>query len=228
MTATRTGPRSSSAPTQVELIWPDELILPDRPPLLLYLDLNHWINLSKARLGLASGAAYQHLLNACREAVQAGRIRIVLSGLIAEEILKISDPRQRHDLVDTIDELTDFKYLPGLPVIMRLELQSTLNTMTGTTGLGWMPVPLLGRGLLSAFGMVGGLRLTDAEGNDITDQELARPETQMTSAYLSQLEHDGERLLLAGPSDAEVPSLREAGYASEVPQRTRIGNAEFE
>jgi hypothetical protein len=53
-----------------DLMWPPALILPARPPQLLYLDLNHWIGLARAHQGTGV-KGYVDLLAALRAAVAA-------------------------------------------------------------------------------------------------------------------------------------------------------------
>jgi len=142
-----------------DLVWPPGLTRPATPPALLYLDLNHWINLTKAKLQRGSAERYQELLYECRLAVAEKRTRILLSAPLVEEIYAIRDPRQRNDLADLVEELTDFEYMAGLVDVRRLELQATLDHMTGTRGLAFSPISLVGKSLLYAFGMVGGLYL---------------------------------------------------------------------
>jgi len=45
---------------------------------------------------------------------------------------------------------------------------------------------------------------------------------------LRELEHQAERALIAGPSDEEVPAMRERGYAPEVPRKSLAGNVRIE
>lgn len=217
--------RGDRAP--VELIWPPGLVGPTRPPALMYLDLNHWINLSKARLGRESGARYQNLLHACRRAVDEKRVRIVLSGSFWEEFSAIPNPQQRNDMVDLIDELTDFEYLAGSVEVMMLELQATLDAMTATRGFGYSTVELVGRSLLHTFGMVGGLRIVDQDGKDTTAALHAQRGPEFAHRFM-ELERTAERMLLAGPSDEEIPSLRKGGYAPERPRQRIVDNLKIE
>lgn len=50
------------------LIWPLLLELPPADGLIVYLDLNHWIGLSKALAGHPQGAMHGDVLEACRHA----------------------------------------------------------------------------------------------------------------------------------------------------------------
>lgn len=207
-----------------ELVWPSALKRPATPPALLYLDLNHWINLAKARLQRGSAVRYQELLYECRLAVTEKRTRIVLSAPLVEEIYAIRDPRQRNDLADLIAELTQFEYVAGLVDVKKLELQATLDAMTGTRGLAFSPVPLIGRSLLHAFGMVGGLSMVDADGLPVDRSNLEPGHQELQRA----LERQAERLLIAGPGDEDIPGMRKQGYAPEVHRESLAGNVRIE
>jgi hypothetical protein len=211
----------------VDLIWPPGLIPPQKPPTLLYLDLNHWINLSKARLDRKTGARYQGLLEACRRAVLERRVRIVLSGSFVQEFWAIPNPRQRDDLVDLIDELTNFEYLLSLVDVIYLELQATLDEMTGAPGHRYSPLNIVGRGLLYSFGMAGGLRLVDADGRDTTAEARLQGGPEFERRF-KDLERTGERMLLAGARDEDIPGMREKGYAPEIPRNGLADNVKIE
>lgn len=205
-------------------LWPETLSPPSDSRRLCYFDLNHWIGLAKASLRKAPAGDYNELLRACRAAVESRSVRFVLTADLFQEIGKVADPRQRGDLVRVIDEISDFEYLAGLPEIMRRELEATLD------GLG-APRPkvrqttinLVGQSALYAFGRRGGLRIQDATG-DVTDRVVAERGT----VWLRNLERRSERMLLAGPSDDEVPLLRKSGYRPEIPRRSLENNLTIE
>lgn len=217
----------TSVGRRIDLIWPPGILLPSKPPPLLYLDLNHWINLTKASLGRGS-AAYEELLSTLRSARGARAVRIVLTTSFVEEFLAIKSPRQRDDVVELIDELTDFEYLAGLPEVFRLELQAFLDQKIGGRGLNWGAIDLVGKSMLHGFGKKGGLKVFDkATGIDVTDQarrELHRGE----SDWLWKLERSAERELLAGPRDSDILSLRTIGYQPERSRESHHDNVLIE
>ena len=203
----------------IERIWSPDIVLPLRPPALLYLDLNHWINLTKASLGRGT-APYLELLRALRSARGHRAIRIVLSVSFVEEFSAIKNPRQRDEVVELIDELTDFEYLAGLPDVFRLELQAFLDEKVGGRGLGWGAINLVGKSMLHGFGKKGGLRVYDeTTGDDITDRARAEPR-RGDPDWLARLERRAEKELLAGPRDSEIQHLRDNGYEPERPRES--------
>jgi len=204
--------------------WPSALVLPERPPQLIYLDLNHWIGLGRAQKGNGS-QPYIDLLARLRAAIAAGRVRVVLTISLLREVSKIGTPAQRAELTDLMDDLSDFTYLAGLPDIFRLELETALDEITGTKGAEFQPVSLLGRTVLHSLGMVGGLRIME-EGVDVT-QELVDSRPGF-GEQLAGWERRAERAFLAGPGEDEIPGLRAGGYRPEIPQQQVRDNAAFE
>jgi hypothetical protein len=78
----------------------------------VYLDLNQWINLSKAKVGHRDGGRYAGLYELARELVASGSVKLVLSGQHYFEIgARIRSFRQRNDLALTMAELTRYATL---------------------------------------------------------------------------------------------------------------------
>src|SRR5690349_5623391 len=91
--------------------WPTRLLQPDRPPKLVYLDMNHWVFLSKAMAGHPDGAEHVDTLNACLAARQAGTAVFPLSDSIYHEIINNVSHRQRVDLRTVIEAVSGFMVL---------------------------------------------------------------------------------------------------------------------
>jgi hypothetical protein len=220
------GDPRTSVGKGIELVWPTELVAPSRPPSLVYLDINHWICLTRAKLGRGSNA-YSELLQECRSARIRRTARFVLTSSFVEEFSAIADPKKRDQIVDLIDELTDFEYLAGLADIMKLELQAFLDIKTSTRGMGWGRVQLVGS-LLHAFGRNGGLTIRDnSTGEDITEQARLDGGPDFDVRF-AQLNREAERQLLSGPRDEEVGSLRAQGYQPERPRQSHHNNVLIE
>lgn len=140
-----------------------------------------------------------------------------------QEISSISDPRQREDLTNAIDELTDFDYLAGQVEVSELEIEASLNAVFGTKEERFGRMCIVGGSLLYSFGMKAGLSVFGADGSDMTGQCRDHQPTE-----LADLERTAERMLLIGPSDAEVPRLREQGYGPEKSLQNLRGNLAFD
>jgi hypothetical protein len=208
-------------------VWPAEIMRAPDCPSLVYLDLNHWINLAKARAGKVDSESYVPLLDSCRKARARGVVAFPLSIPFVEEFSAIAAPRQRDEIVDLIDELTDFEYLAGAPEVMQLELQALLDERTGTSGFGFRPINIIGKSMLTGLGMVGGLRIYDASGADVTDQSIIDGGPTFARRF-ADMNRTAERDLLRGPRDEEIAPLRAAGYRPEVVRQRHLDNTTIE
>ncbi|MFJ3322004.1 hypothetical protein [Curtobacterium sp. NPDC086286] len=195
-----------------------------RPPALLFLDLNHWILLARAKSGRGD-PPYVELLTVLGEALADGRVKVVLTGALYREVSKIAHPRQRNDLAALMQELSGPSYLPGPVDVLRAEIVAALDVTTGSSGTQFEPTDIVGGSALNIVGAVGGLRITDADGEDVTNEFVAVPSQ---AAALAAAEREAERMFLAGPADHEVEALRANGYRPEVPRQMVRDNAEFE
>lgn len=178
-----------------QYIWPEQIVQPKRPPLLVYLDLNHWINLSRANLSpQATADPYKKLLTSCRAAIERNVIQIVIMDALYVEIAeRIKNPRSRKSLARLIEELTSFSTILGRVDIMRIEVHAAMNAITGNKVFR-PEVQLLGFGVHHAF------------------QEPAKIDLERGQ----QLRLLYERKVLEGPQDIEIPYLRESGYKPEL------------
>lgn len=205
-------------------IWPTGIEQPIRPPKLVHLDLSHWIRFGQVEQG-RDLPAYAELLSALRNAAHDDRALIVLSGAQFREIGKIKDPAQRRVLASVVEELTEFTYITSHVDIIRLELQASLDELTGTKGIGWNSTPLLGSSALNMMGRVGGLQIMES-GHDITARLLA--EDPNWEIRLAEMNRTAERMFLQGPDDAEAEAMRGDGYAPEQVEQSMIDNATLE
>lgn len=185
----------ATAPAEPQYIWPEQLVLPKRPPLLVYLDLNHWINLSRANISpQATTHPYNKLLTSSRAAIERKAIRIVImDALYAEIAERIKNPRSRKNLARLIEELTSFSTILGRVDIMRIEVHAAMNAITRNK-VYHPEVELLGFGVHHAF------------------QEPANIDLEGFPWFRFRY----ERKVLEGPQDIEIPCLRESGYKPEL------------
>ena len=72
-----------------DLVWPSELVLPPRPPAVVYLDQNHFVNMARIVAG-KSASGYAELLQACRKSLREGRAIFPLSATHLMETAAIS------------------------------------------------------------------------------------------------------------------------------------------
>jgi hypothetical protein len=131
----------------------------------------------------------------------------------------IRDPRQRLDVATVMEEISGFSCLMGNSVVMRLEIEAVLAEHAGRPEQ-LARIPLLGRGVLQAFGRRGGLQIRSTDG-DVTD---ATPESwpdgpDAFDAWREDAERQLDRTVVRGPTDAEAPVLRAAGWDPTVARR---------
>ncbi|MEU8076027.1 hypothetical protein AB0B31_11295 [Catellatospora citrea] len=206
------------APVAEELVWAGVT----RPPVpLVYLDLNHYIQLAKASRSAAGHASeggrpidvlpgYADLLDAARRAKAEGRARFPLSGVHFMEVAHaVPSPRQRSHVADIMEELSDFAYLLGRPFLVRMEIAAGLDKIHNSP-TSYASMPLLHSSALWAFGQRSGFKFVDDAGNDI------EPGDEASDKLLAEMNYFLERKLLEGPQDHEIPELRKRGYDPEI------------
>lgn len=201
-------------------VWPEALVRPPPDVRLVYLDLNHWIGLAKANTGHRDGHRYHDALATLWQAKSSGGFVFPLSGTHYMEMAGITDPRQRAEVATVMEEFSGFTTLLTLSLLMRLELESSLDLAVGRRPVPYAAAPLLGWGVGPAFGLRGGLRIRAAEG-DVTDERRAEwPQCpEAFDAMRADLNLRFERAMLRGPSDAEVAGLRGDGWDPTVARR---------
>jgi hypothetical protein len=170
-----------------DVIWPGDLLLPARPPKLVYLDMLGWINMAEVEAGNAAPAAYERLLEACRKARAEGRALFPLSSTTAIELYNVLDFERRKARVAVMDELSGFNYLLGRPQIQELEVEAAMNEIPGVTIAPQGPISLIGPSLLWSLGMRGGL-VTNAPDPDAAAKQICEGLGIVTSACFSWLD----------------------------------------
>ncbi len=227
----RPMPRTSSVrpgrdrpPT--DLVWPQSLTPPPDHVRLVYLDLNHWIGLAKANTGHSDGAGYVAALGALR--VADPTFVFPLSSVHYMEITAIRDPRQRSDIATVIEEFSRFACLMSNSILIQLEVDAVVARRVGRPER-IAPIPLLGHGVMQAFGMRGGLQIRSPEGDRTDEARRSWPGGQEAfDAFRADAELRLNRMALAGPSDAEVPGLQADGWDPTAARRVAIDRAKQE
>lgn len=208
--------------------------LPRRPEAKrIYIDLNHWIGLSKARLGQPEDGPYSGALEALTDGVKSGRLMLPLSAAHYEEVSAIADPRQRADIALTMDRLSRYVAIADRAVLLRYQLLAALCDWRGVECPPIHSTGVWGRGNAFAFGFdPGGMavhgpealrrrflrdpallrRIEKAAGSGWTFAEEMRLGEEAAARALWE---SSEFAVLRGPSDSDVPGLRSHGYAPE-------------
>ena len=208
-------------------VWPRSLLRTADDVRIVYLDLNHWIELAKANTGHPDGVRFQPALEAIRSANEL--FVFPLSSVNYMEMAGIRDPRQRLDVATVMEELSGFSCLIGGATVMRLEIEAVFTQRLGRPEQ-LPPIPLLGRGVLQAFGRRGGLQVRTEDGQDATEAaRRAWPQgPEAFDAWREEAERRLDRSVLRGPSDAEAPALRARGWDPTASRRVATERAKQE
>ena len=212
-----------------------------RPPVpLVYLDLNHYIQLAKASraaVGHTTGTGkaitvlpgYEALLESARRAKLERRAVFPLSSVHFMEVAHaVPSPRQRQHVADAMEELSDFTYILGRPSLVELEITAGLDKLYGRP-VSYESVPLLQNSAIWAFGHNSGFRfVNECTGEDLEPRLRKELGDETFEKRLAEMNYIRERKLLEGPQDAEIADLRKRGYAPETHKVGMQGRLDFE
>jgi hypothetical protein len=207
-------------------IWPTKLVLPARRPKLVYLDLNHWVELSKAQAGHPDGDRFREVLAACADASERNMAIFPLSDSLFFEISKIGTYRQRRDLREVIERISGFMVVTARSVVSVHEIETMLDARIGPSTDPINAMSYIDWGVLRAFGMVGDIVVRDRKtGANVTAEARAThpggPDQFDRIMWEGQLALN--RSVLDGPTPDEEPGMRTTGWnpraAFEVAER---------
>ena len=202
----------------IKPLWPDTLRMPASPPKIIYLDLNHWIRLSKALSGRPDDKNDNEILAACCEGVEKGTAVFPLSSQTYVEILKNGHYRQRCDLGEVIEQISRFMVVMPRHVVATHEVEAVLDRIVGPNPQPINTMDYLDRGVSRAFGMDGGISIKSISDKDVT-AELRRRYAdgpQAWDAVLQETEWEFNRRVIDGPTPDEEPEFREDGWNPEA------------
>jgi hypothetical protein len=196
---------------------------------LLYLDLNHYINLAKVKAAVPGvSPVYGELHDALVAAVQEGRLVVPLSSDHVFELSHIKDPRQRHAIARVMEEISQFRYLLGRTQITEEEIDAGIRRFLGEHPIP-VPLPLIRETFAHAFGMRGGVSIVGEDGTDRTEPARLAMGDVKYAAFMRRSYLEFERGILAGPTDGEAARMRiEYGYAPEKAHEGRESRLAFE
>ena len=215
-----------------QYVWPEKLRLPERPPKLVYLDLNWWIGLAKCHSGHHQGSRYAEALSACFDAAEAGRAVFPFSELIFMEITNIGQHRQRRNLREVLEAVSGFRVVTSRTIIMELELDSMLNERLERYDAGFNEVDYLDWGVMRALGKDGTPRIVDENGNEVTEGTVDASAlgwgTVDYATFLAHAELMLNRMVLDGPSPGEEAAMANLGWQPRPTRYSVEQNAAFE
>ncbi|MEV0289869.1 hypothetical protein AB0H36_37555 [Kribbella sp. NPDC050820] len=210
-------------PMAEELVWAN--VMRPRIP-LVYLDLHVVIRMARALRGDTKvSAEYLQLYRAALRAKLERRAMFPLSGEHLWEIAQITDPKQRGNIADMLETLSDYGYLAGRTLIAELEIEAGMAKILGED-ISDRSVALVRSTFGHAFGMVGGLKIVNQNGGDTSDAVRAQMSDAEFDSLMARMNYEMERRMLRGPSDEDLKQLQaDPAFQPEVAaegQRSRL------
>lgn len=199
-------------------VWPRTLRIPVRPPELVYLDLNHWIDLARAFSGHREGEKHKETLDFCLKSAEEKSAVFPLSLGIYIEMQKMGDYRKRCELRQVIEQISQFLVVMPRHLVAMHENEAVLDQIIGPNPRPVSDMDYLDYGVCRAVGLVGGFRVMSGDGKDITtefrESYIDGPEAFDQKSSEMMLEF--ERQMIEGPSPEAEPELRKQGYNPEA------------
>ena len=195
--------------TDVPYAIPSNLRVPDLR--LIYLDVNHWINLSKCKSGHQDGPRYREAFEICVATVDEGSALFPISSSTIMEINAIKIPQQRVWLRRTIEQLSGFLAVLPRAVTAALEFEQVLANHLDSIRLRTAPLDYVGLGAGWATGRHIAPSVVDWQGRDVTTEAHSSElglflDPEFVSYLLTGM-------ALEGPTDAvEEAELRARGW----------------
>jgi hypothetical protein len=202
-------------------------------PELIYIDLNHWVGLGKARLGQEDAGPYVDALAELRLAVGSARVVVPVSSTHYMEISRIASAQRRADLALTIGELSRYVALTPREKFLRHQFRRSLAQEL-RTGY-WVPPPAVtGHGFAHAFGQHMKMELRGGDpasrerfAAESVDEFIPRLEEHTgfgwnftasghartpLELFNEALDGSAQFRMLMGPADKNEPELLALGY----------------
>lgn len=170
----------------------------------VYLDLNHWISLAKARVGRPDGARFIPCLDLLVAAVGSGTVIVPLGLTHYIEVANIADVRQRADIANVMAVLSGFTTLAARKHRLRCEVAQALHQRLGR--------PLFPE-RLNPFGCGLAFALGVSDGPSGRVRPVGNASPAMSEPFRAELEfrlnQAAEYLLLRGPAPEDLVAMPE-------------------
>ena len=191
---------------------PSNLRLPNL--CLVYLDLNHWINLSKCTSGHKNGQRYRAAFDACAAAVDEGSALFPISLSTMMEINAIRDPQQRLRLRWVIEQLSRFRAVLPRAVTAALEFEQVLADRLDRIRVRTAPRDFVGIGAGWLVGKSLAPSVFDEQGRDVTTEVLPSLRPELRSLLDPEfMSYTLTGMAIEGPADpSEEAALRARGW----------------
>lgn len=218
-------------PLAEQLVWA-RVLRPAMP--MVYLDLNHYIYLARASQVAntaelsANLRSYAGLAEAARKAKTEGRVMFPLSNIHVMELSKVTDPRQRADVADAMEDLSDFNYILDRVTLGKLEMDAGLDRLHGVEMSVNDYLPLVAPSFAHGFGRIVNLRIKDAAGTDTSERVRDLIGSEAFTKLFAGMNLQMERAMLRGPSDVEAAQMLGRGWDPTVFRRGQQSRLGFE
>jgi len=173
----------------------------------VYLDLNHWIGLAKARKAANSSPTYDRCYELLKAATSDRKVSMPLSSATYMELQHaVRSPRQRGDLADVMSELSRFVTIRRRSELIDAQFEAALNRRFGR--------PIYPR-KLEAFGIGFNFAFEGVEKRMqiyMSDGVPARPADGAFFVFGYLAGELTEYLMLRGPRDQDLSALAATGY----------------
>jgi hypothetical protein len=209
-----------------DVVWPTLLVRPERPPAIVYLDQNHFVNFAKVIAGKPTRDGYPELLCAARNAATTGRAIFPLSATHLMEMSNIGDAQRRANVANIMGELSGFSYLLGRPLVIQHEVEASLSLVAGQDLTTGGPIDLISYGGLWPFGKQWRITTSGVTGQDTTEQLRAVMGDDAFNAAMAGADQEAQMHLLNGGEEGHPQGTWRAGLDArakrEVGQVTAI------
>lgn len=184
-------------------------------PMIVYLDLNHWIRLSQLRISsIESGT--KNLFDEFLEHVENNRACFPLSSYTFIELGKNSNFEQRKRLRRAIEQVSLFYVVTSLHVVASHEVEALFNEIIGPNPNPFGFVKYLDWGVMRSAGLDGRLRVMKGEDKDVTEEFVRNyPDKEFLLSTLRKGFLDLNRSVIEGPSPEDEPEFRSNGWNPE-------------
>lgn len=204
--------------TDRSYLWPQTLLMPVRPPKVVYLDLNHWITLAQVSSGSRDKTKDREILDFCLTSMDNGSAVFPISMSIYTEILKTKNPSIRRKLRKIIERLGQYFVITNRVVVATHEIEALLDNRIGSNPVPINTMPYLDWGVYRAFGMDGNIKVKSRDGKDTTSafrQSFTNGPTEFDRIE-RQAHLELNRQMIEGPLPEEEPELRRQDYNPEA------------
>ena len=199
----------------IEPAWPNTIVRSGNSQKIVYLDLNHWITLSKLRISsIRSGE--RNLFDDFVDHAANNRACFPLSLHTYVELEKNTNHEQRKRLRHAIEQISRFNVVTPLHVVSRHEVEALMNIVVGPNPSPFGFVNYLDWGVMRAAGLDGRTRVIDGDGKDVTEEFFENyPDKEFLASTLSEGLMDLNRSVIDGPSPENEAEFRNEGWSPE-------------